>query len=582
MNNNTIIDTISIWTTAQKLKTSNRGRSASNQSLHGINKLRELILNLAMRGKLVPQNPNDEPASILLKKITKENEQLLNNGKKDFNSFKEIKGNEVIFILSDGWSWVRFGRISVIERGGSPRPIESYLTNDLDGLNWIKIGDTEIGGKYITSTKEKIRKEGLSKTRMVYSGDFLLTNSMSFGRPYITKIDGCIHDGWLRIHPHKALNKDFLYHLLSSSYVAGYFKVAAAGAVVLNLNAEKVRELPIPLPPLSEQHRIVAKVDELMALCDQLEQQQTDSNSAHEILIETLLDTLTNAPDQAELETSWQRITNHFDVLFTTEHSIDRLKQTILQLAVMGKLSEYSPLDEPVSKLLEKVHKGKKLIGEKWGYRDSKRKKLTNDSIINLPEHWKLAEISDLAWVKGGKRMPKGVSFSPFKTPYIYIRVTDMKNESVSFNDLQYIDEKIHKILARYIIEKEDLFVVIVGATIGKVGKLPIQLDGMHLTENAAKLMFQNLNQDYLLIVLQSKLIQEQFIEKTNQQAQPKLALERIETTQIPIPPLAEQHRIVSKVDELFAVCDALKERINESQVTQLNLADTLVDGAVG
>ena len=184
-----------------------------------------------------------------------------------------IKPEEVPYEVPEGWVWVVFGEIATIERGGSPRPINLFLTEDPDGLNWIKIGDTDKGGKYITSTKEKIKPEGLIKTRMVYPGDFLLTNSMSFGRPYITKIEGCIHDGWLRIAPPQSLDKDFLYNLLSSGYIANSFTKAASGAVVQNLNSEKVRELLIPLPPLAEQKRIVAKIDQLMALCDKLENQ---------------------------------------------------------------------------------------------------------------------------------------------------------------------------------------------------------------------------------------------------------------------------------------------------------------------
>ena len=236
--------------------------------------LRKAILQLAVMGRLVPQDPNDQPASALLKEIEAEKKRLVKAGKiKTPKPLPEIKPDDVSYELPAGWEWVRFGSISEIERGGSPRPIKAFLTDASDGLNWIKIGDTEKGGKYITSTSEKIRHEGLSKTRMVYPGDFLLTNSMSFGRPYITKIEGCIHDGWLRISPPTALDKDYLYHLLSSPYIADRFEAAASGAVVLNLNADKVRELPIPLPSASEQHRIVAKVDQLMAMCDELDRQ---------------------------------------------------------------------------------------------------------------------------------------------------------------------------------------------------------------------------------------------------------------------------------------------------------------------
>ena len=187
--------------------------------------LRKSILTLAVQGKLVPQDPSDEPAEDSPTTATSLPSEV----------------DKAPFEVPSDWRWKKLGAIALIERGGSPRPIKDYITNDPNGLNWIKIGDTEKGGKYITSTEEKIRPEGLAKTRKVYPGDFLLTNSMSFGRPYISKIEGCIHDGWLRIHPPDQVETDFLYHLLSSPYVYSFFRKAAAGAVVQNLNADKVR-----------------------------------------------------------------------------------------------------------------------------------------------------------------------------------------------------------------------------------------------------------------------------------------------------------------------------------------------------
>ena len=155
----------------------------------GIRKLRGLILELAVRGKLVPHDPDDEPASELLKRIAKERDRPeAGTTRKKIDQMPLSGGHQWPFELPQGWEWERFGELADIERGGSPRPIKSFLTDDPDGLNWIKIGDTDKGGKYITSTSEKIRREGLTKTRMVYPGDFLLTNSMSFGRPYITQI----------------------------------------------------------------------------------------------------------------------------------------------------------------------------------------------------------------------------------------------------------------------------------------------------------------------------------------------------------------------------------------------------------
>ena len=232
--------------------------------------LRQTILQLAVRGRLVAQDASDEPAGVLLERIAAEKDK-----KKPSRHDRPIECETAPFMAPRGWVWVFLGGVSQVERGGSPRPIKDFLTDDPDGLNWIKIGDTEQGGKYITSTKQRIRPEGLKKTRMVYPGDFLLTNSMSFGRPYITQIEGCIHDGWLRIKPPEGVDKNYLYLVLSSPYLVSQFKQAAAGAVVMNLNADKVRHVPIPIPPLAEQHRIVAKVDALMALCDDLEARLT-------------------------------------------------------------------------------------------------------------------------------------------------------------------------------------------------------------------------------------------------------------------------------------------------------------------
>ena len=243
------------------------------------------ILDLAIRGKLVPQNPDDEPASVLLERIRAEKEELIKAGKikrdkkesiifkGDDNSYYEKVGveircidSEIPFEIPDGWMYERLGNICSIARGGSPRPIENYLTDDENGLNWIKIGDTEQGGKYIYSTKEKIRPEGLSKTRYVCSGDFLLTNSMSFGRPYILRTNGCIHDGWLVIGGIEiAFHQDYLYYMLSSSIMYNALSSLAIGSTVKNLKSDSVKSLLVPIPPLAEQACISRQIENYFA-----------------------------------------------------------------------------------------------------------------------------------------------------------------------------------------------------------------------------------------------------------------------------------------------------------------------------
>lgn len=174
--------------------------------------------------------------------------------------------------LPDGWEEKKLGEILEIDRGGSPRPIKDYLTEDDNGLNWIKIGDAtnSISDKYIYETKQKIKPEGLFKTRLVKEGDFILSNSMSFGKPYIMKTEGCIHDGWLslKISDSSYLETDFLYYVLLSPIIYNKFRFLSAGTTVKNLNKAIVASVSIPLPPLEEQKRIVDKIDTLFAKID--------------------------------------------------------------------------------------------------------------------------------------------------------------------------------------------------------------------------------------------------------------------------------------------------------------------------
>lgn len=226
------------------------------------------LLELAIQGKLTDQRKEDGDAWDLFQDIQEEKQRLIAEKKiKKEKLLPEIEADEIPFEIPTNWMWVRINDLFDVARGGSPRPIKAFLTEDLNGINWIKIGDTEIGGKYIYHVKEKIKPEGLKKSRFVKNGDLLLTNSMSYGRPYILKTDGCIHDGWLVLSPFiYSLNKEFFYYLISSQYVKREFTKTAVGAVVKNLNKDKVKFIIIPLPPLAEQQRIVAKLDELLPL----------------------------------------------------------------------------------------------------------------------------------------------------------------------------------------------------------------------------------------------------------------------------------------------------------------------------
>ena len=223
-----------------------------------ISQTKSKILDLAISGKLVPQDPTDEPAINLLKRINPNFEPC------DNSHYENIP-----FKIPQNWCWIKLNTVCNIARGGSPRPIKDYLTTSEDGINWIKIGDTDKDGKYINSTKEKIIPDGVRKSRMVHKGDFLLTNSMSFGRPYILNVDGCIHDGWLVISPMKdTYDTEFLYYLLSSRFAYDQFTEIASGGVVSNLNSDKVANSYFPILSISEQKRIADKITQIWSMID--------------------------------------------------------------------------------------------------------------------------------------------------------------------------------------------------------------------------------------------------------------------------------------------------------------------------
>ena len=309
-------------------------------------KLRQKILDLAIRGKLVPQDPNDEPASVLLERIRAEKEQLIKEGKikrsKKSAASDTSHYENVPFEVPESWCWVSLSDVCNVARGGSPRPIKEYLTDDKNGINWIKIGDADKDGKYINSTKEKISPSGISKSRMVHKGDFLLTNSMSFGRPYILNIDGCIHDGWLVISPiPKTYDPEFLYYLLSSGFAYSQFTEAASGGVVSNLNSDKVGNSLFPLPPQSEQKRLVSELEKLFEAIRLI-----DNNK---LLI---------------------------------RHNIEQIRSKILELAISGKLAHQNTSDEPAIELLKRINPA--------------YKPADNRHYRNVPKGWTVCMFGDI------------------------------------------------------------------------------------------------------------------------------------------------------------------------------------------
>ncbi len=235
----------------------------------GESKVKGKTLNKQKLYKIpIPIPPLAEQKRIvsILDKVFAEIDKAKDNAEKNLKNAKELfesYSNNIFENRGKHWEVKRLGEVCIVERGSSPRPIKQYLTDEKDGINWIKIGDTKNVDKYIYKTAQKITKEGAKKSRYVRKGDLILSNSMSYGRPYIMMTDGCIHDGWFVLRLNDTIIPDYLYQLLISKFVREQFNKLASGAVVKNISSDLIKKVTLLIPPLSEQKKIVKELDKL-------------------------------------------------------------------------------------------------------------------------------------------------------------------------------------------------------------------------------------------------------------------------------------------------------------------------------
>jgi type I restriction enzyme, S subunit len=548
---------MAIWTAAESEKKSGRGRASGNAgSVYGVRKLRELILELAVRGKLVPQDANDEPASELLKRIQAEKAKLIAEGKlKKEKPLAPISENDKPFELPKGWEWQRLP--------------ETYYSISPRG-NQLKGSEIKEEGKFPVVDQGQVFISGytdnsdllieIPQTIIVF-GDHT-TNLKLIDFDFVAGADGTKLLAPILIYPRFYYQYLSNYKLENRGY-ARHFKV-------LNDNL-------IAIPPVAEQHRIVDKVDELMALCDQLEQQHNNAQAAHEALVSQLLATLTQSQNAVEFNANWQRIYAHFDVLFTTEASVDTLKQTLLQLAVMGKLVPQDPNDEPASELLKRIQAEKaKLIAEGKLKKEKPLAPIGEDEKpFELPEGWEWAKVLDCSiFVTDGEHL------TPQRTTnglVPLVTAKNVRNGYMDYEDTDFVDvSEAEKCWKRCKPEQGDLLMVSVGATLGRLTMLHEAKD-MVIVRSVTLIRPCLLSSLYLSAAIKSPLIQQAIWGSVRQMAQPGLYLAQSSNLVIPLPPLPEQYRIVAKVDALMALCDQLKTRIQQANQQQQKVADVLV-----
>lgn len=576
-----IVDHMETWTSALQTR-STVGRGSSGKiDLYGIKKLRELILELAVRGKLVPQDPNDEPASELLKRIAAEKAELVKQGKiKKQKPLPEISEEEKPFELPEGWEWVTLATVGEIVGGGTPKSDNPQFWAK-NGIKWITPADLYgLKGKYITSGARDISPAGLSNSsaRLMPKGSVLFSSRAPIGYVAIADAELSTNQGFKSCVPYIKESAEYIYYFLLAS--AKKIDAEASGTTFKEVSGAIVSKILLPLPPLSEQLKIVSRANELMSLCDQLEQQSLTSLDAHQQLVETLLGTLTDSQNAEELAENWTRISEHFDTLFTTEASVDALKQTILQLAVMGKLVPQDPNDEPASELLKRIAQEKAQLVKEGKIKKQKSLPPISDEEkpFELPEGWEWSYLSDIGILARGRSKHR-----PRNDPTLYadgtiplVQTGDVARSNGCINTYSALYNQLG--LSQSKLWNKGTLCITIAANIADSGILnfdacfPDSVVGFTPYENEIPVLYFH----YFMMTIKSTL--EKFAPST---AQKNINIDILSQLFFPCPPLEEFHRIVDKVQNLLSVCDVLRAYIQSAQQTQLHLADALTDAAI-
>lgn len=490
-------------------------------------KLKNSILQLAIAGKLVEQRAEEGTAEELLLRLNID--YTLDGRKVKKKVIDDYTEDDYPFDIPSSWKWVKMGNICLIARGGSPRPIKAFLTNDENGINWIKIGDTDKNGKYIHSAAEKITEEGTKKSRFVHAGDFLLTNSMSFGRPYILKIDGCIHDGWLVIsQKEKVLDEDFLYYVLSSTFAYNQFAGKVSGAVVKNLNSDKVANSFLPLPPLAEQKRIVAKIEQLLPYIDRYEK-------------------------------AWSRL-QEFNKRFPSD-----MQKSLLQYAIEGKLVEQRAEEGTAEELFAQIQAEKqRLVAEGKLKKQKPLPEITEEEKpFDIPESWKWVRLGEVCIFENGdrsKKYPVESDYVKFGIPFFGAK--DIVGKYLSFDNVRFISSEKFNELGNGKLRNQD-FICLLRGSVGKCAIFKEKNDIRTGFICAQMVILRSINLDlcnYLYNYFISPVYDALIKGKITGTAVRQLAAKDLANMIFPLPPLAEQKRIVARLEELLPLCDRLKK----------------------
>ena len=543
-----------------------------------VTRLRELILTLAVQGKLVGQDPGEIPATELLAKIRAEKTQLLGEGTiQRTRATSEVADEETPFILPVGWEWARLPDITY----------DLGQVVPADDFTYIDVGSIDNHRATVSDTVEVVRAaDAPSRARKRVTVGTVLYSTV---RPYLKNIAIVERDyspstiastAFAILHPHSGVVGRYLLYYLRSPIFTEFVAAKMAGIAYPAINDANFFQGVVPLPPSAEQARIVARVDELMRLCDALEANGRLEAEQHARLLGTLLGTLTDSTTPEELAANWQRVADHFDLLLDRPEAVDALEQTILQLAVRGLLVPQDPNDEPADDFLQRLRGERpRLRKERKGNRDELWSPIEN-GLYELPSGWTWTTIEDIADVGTGTTPSRdnAAFFAGGTIPWVTSGET---GQPFIRKTAQHVTEAA--------LEKTSLTVYPVGTLVVAMygqGKTRGQVSELCLeaTTNqacAAIVLMERLavHRDFIKLVFEKSY--DEIRELSAGGAQPNLNVGKVKASLIPLPPLSEQARIVARVTELRRLCANLRQRLTASQTTQSHLAEALVDLAV-
>jgi len=563
-----ITDNLDLWTGAiTKRITSGRG-SNKKIELTGIHKLRHLILELACHGKIVPQLASETPACEVLEGLQLRRKELIRKKKiKNSKPLPNVSADEKPSKLPSNWVWTRLGSIAEINPRNS--------AEDATEASFVPMPliTTSYHGDHGHETKPwgKIKK---GYTHFA-DGDVALAKiTPCFENSKAAVFRGLINGlgaGTTELHVARplgnAVNPYYLILFLKSPrFLIEGEKVMTGSAGQKRVPKDYFSSTPLPLPPTEEQHRIVQKVDELMALCDQLEQQTSDQIAAHDTLVDTLLGTLTQSQNATELAENWNRLAAHFDTLFTTEKSIEKLKQTILQLAVMGRLVEQNPGDKPAHSLRRQIAETKEQLIQSGSLKKQKPIPSPQSGSIpfKIPTSWEAVAFGEITFNRDAERIP--------------VSVEERRKRSGIFD--YYGASGVIDSIDDYLFDSPLLLIGEDGANlINRSTPIAFIARGKYWVNNHAHVV-DGVSENFLryMCLYINAISLEPYVTGT---AQPKMNQAKMNSIPVPLPPEDEQIRIIQEVDKLMALCDQLKKRLNQASETRCQLAETIVENAL-